>query len=241
MPTSHLNHPAPSNGPAAGSASAREGPRLRSRPLRQLVALALASAVIGAGIVTGLLYATGAGNQGQVTTVQQLGAGSKGPGASTSIDAGGIYSAAAPGVVDITASGIPSSSSGLPLIPQKQSETATGTGFEIDSHGDILTAEHVVADAAKIAVTFDNGVTRSATLLGADRSTDVAVLKVDPSGLTQHPLALGSFGALAVGDPLAVIGDPFDFDRSPQHGRRLSRQPHDSGTERLHDRGRDPN
>src|SRR3954469_15422736 len=157
MPTSHLSQPAQSNGPA----DARERPPLRTRPLRRLVALALASGVIGAGIVTGLLYATGSvGNQGQVTTVQQLAAVSKGSNASTSIDAGGIYSAAAPGVVDITASGIPSSASGLPFIPQNQSETATGTGFEIDSHGDILTAEHVVADAQKLTVTFDNGSTR---------------------------------------------------------------------------------
>src|SRR3954453_14974681 len=212
MPTSHLDHPAQSNGPAAGSASARERPPLRTRPLRRLVALALASGVIGAGIVTGLLYATGsAGNQGQVTTVQQLATVSKSSNASMSIDAAAIYSAAAPGVVDITASGIPSRSSGLPLIPQNQSETATGTGFDIDSHGDILTAEHVVADASKITVTFDNGSPRSATVLGADRSTDVAVLKVDPSVLALHPLTLGRSGELRVGDPLAVIGDPFDF------------------------------
>src|SRR4051794_317130 len=219
MPTSHVRQPAQSNGPAAGSASARERPALRTHPLRRLVALVLASGVIGGGIVAGLLFATGtAGNPGQVTTVQQLAAVSKGSNASTSIDAGHIYSAAAPGVVDITASGIQSSSSGLPLIPQNQSETATGTGFEIDSHGDILTAEHVAADASKITVTFDNGITRSATVLGADRSTDVAVLKVDPSGLTLHPLTLGSSGALTVGDPLAVIGDPFDFDRSLSTG-----------------------
>src|SRR4051794_2063738 len=217
MATSHLDQSAQSNGPAAGST--HERPPLRSRPLRRLVALALASGLIGAGIVTGLLYATGAtGNQDQVTTVQQAGAVSKGSDASTAIDAAGIYSAAAPGVVDITASGIPSSSSGLPLTPQNQSETATGTGFEIDSHGDILTAQHVVAAASKITVTFDNGTTRSATVLGADSSTDVAVLKADPSGLTLHPLTRGSSGALAVGDPLAVIGDPFDFDRSLSTG-----------------------
>jgi hypothetical protein len=66
MPTSHLNQPARSNGPAAGSASACERPPLHTRPLRRLVALALASGVIGAGIVAGSAHATGtAGNKGQ--------------------------------------------------------------------------------------------------------------------------------------------------------------------------------
>src|SRR3954453_19411420 len=117
MATSHLDQSAQSNGPAAGST--HERPPLRSRPLRRLVGPGLASRLIGAGIVTGLIYATGAtGNQDQVTTVQQVGAVSKGSDASTVLDAAGTYSAAAPGVLDITVSGIPASSSGLPLTPQ---------------------------------------------------------------------------------------------------------------------------
>jgi putative serine protease PepD len=55
-------------------------------------------------------------------------------------------------------------------------------------------------------------------VLGVDSSTDVAVLNIDPSGQTMHPLPLGSSQALAVGDPLAVIGDPFHFDRSLSTG-----------------------
>jgi S1-C subfamily serine protease len=51
-------------------------------------------------------------------------------------------------------------------------------------------------------------------VLGGDTSTDVAVLAVDPSGLTLHPLTLGSLAGLRVGDPLAVLGDPFDVQRS---------------------------
>jgi putative serine protease PepD len=173
--------------------------------------LALVSAVVGAAIATGLLYATGAA--GDQTTADPTGSSSN---QSTAIDAASIYSATAPRVVDITASGIHTISNGFPF--PSRSETATGTGFEIDSRGDILTAAHVVAGASQITVRLENGTSRSAKVLGADTSIDAAVLQVDPSGLALHPLPLGSSQALAVGDPLAVIGDPFGFNRSLSTG-----------------------
>jgi putative serine protease PepD len=55
-------------------------------------------------------------------------------------------------------------------------------------------------------------------VLGTDEATDVAVLSVDPSGLTLHPLALGSSASLAIGDRVAAIGDPFTYDRSLSTG-----------------------
>jgi putative serine protease PepD len=171
----------------------------------------LVSAVVGAAIATGLLYATGAA--GDQTTGDPAGSGSD---QSSAINAASIYSATAPGVVDITASGIHTISNGFPF--PSRSETATGTGFEIDSRGDILTAAHVVAGASQITVRLENGTSRSANVLGADTSVDAAVLQVDPSGLDLHPLPLGSSQALAVGDPLAVIGDPFGFNRSLSTG-----------------------
>jgi putative serine protease PepD len=194
------------------------GPQSRSRLLGRPLALALASGVIGAGIVTGLLYATGvAGDQTTVNSVQTLLPAGHGSG-QVSPNAAAIYSVAVPGVVDITASGIHSSSHGSPVTPPGESEVATGTGFEIDSSGDILTAAHVVAGASSITAGLNDGSTHKATVLGVDRSTDVAVLKVNPSGSRLHPLPLGSSQALAVGDPLAVIGDPLDFDRSLSTG-----------------------
>ena len=88
----------------------------------------------------------------------------------------------------------------------------------IDGQGRILTAAHVVSGASSIKVTFQDGTTRTAQVLGADQSTDIALLKVDPSGLTLHPLALGSSKSLSVGDALAVIGDPFQYSRSLSTG-----------------------
>ena len=88
----------------------------------------------------------------------------------------------------------------------------------LDTQGRILTADHVIAGASSITVTLQNGDTRSAKLLGGDSATDIAVLKIDPSGMTLHPLPLGSLATLRIGDPIAVIGDPFSFQRSLSSG-----------------------
>ena len=101
---------------------------------------------------------------------------------------------------------------------QSQSSTAAGSGSVIDGQGRILTAAHVVQGASSIKVSFQDGTTRTAQVLGSDQSTDIALLKVDPSGLTLHPLALGSSKGLSVGDALAVIGDPFQYSRSLSTG-----------------------
>jgi putative serine protease PepD len=81
-----------------------------------------------------------------------------------------------------------------------------------------LTASHVVAGSATITVKFQHGPVRTASMLGTDTSNDVAVLHVNSSGLTLHPLPLGSVQSLVVGDPLAVIGDPFGYNRSLSTG-----------------------
>ena len=55
-------------------------------------------------------------------------------------------------------------------------------------------------------------------MLGQDDATDVAVIKIDPSGLTLHPLTLGSSSSVGVGDDVAAIGDPFGYARSISTG-----------------------
>src|SRR5437762_1504788 len=94
-----------------------------------------------------------------------------------------LYKQDAPGVVDITVQSSSGSGSsggfpfGTPGGPQKQE--AEGTGFEIDTKGDILTAEHVVDGADSIKVEFQDGSTAKATLVGSDKTTDTAVIHVD--------------------------------------------------------------
>ena len=104
-----------------------------------------------------------------------------------------------------------------------QKAEAEGTGFEINSKGDILTAEHVVDRANSIKVTFQDGSTAKATLVGSDKSTDTAVIHVDVPASQLHPLTLGNSSAAQPGQTVVAIGSPFGLRRD--HDRRASSAP----------------
>jgi putative serine protease PepD len=178
------------------------------------------TAILGGGAGAGLVLATGAGGGTTTTTVTQAAsASSETSSTADALNASTLYANTAAGVVDITSRGIASSSGGgSPFGGPSQSSTATGTGFVVDGKGHIVTAAHVVQGASSISVKFQDGTTRTAKLLGTDEATDVAVLSVDASGLTLHPLALGSSAALGIGDQVAAIGDPFTYERSLSTG-----------------------
>jgi putative serine protease PepD len=213
-PTPTPTQPPPEPPPQPPRPAARREP-----PRRGLAVLLVTAALLGGGVSTGLLAVTGAlDGDGSTTTVVSSASGSSG-GAASSLDAGALYAKAAPGVVDITARGTTRTSTRNPFSPPESSQsTATGTGFVIDGDGHILTAAHVVDGASSITVAFSDGTTRTARLLGQDDATDVAVLSIDPDGLTLHPLELGSSAGLDVGDAVAAIGDPFGYERSLSTG-----------------------
>jgi len=102
----------------------------------------------------------------------------------------------------------------LPSVVSISAESAagggTGTGFVIDSAGYILTNNHVIADAADgrgtIEVQLNDGTTLDATIVGRDSSYDLAVLKVNRTGLTA--LTFGDSDQVAVGDSVIAIGSP---------------------------------
>jgi S1-C subfamily serine protease len=126
-----------------------------------------------------------------------------------------IYKTDGPGVVFIQAKvGQPSSSP----FGTGQSGTATGSGFVIDTKGNILTNAHVVQGASEIAVRFGDGNLIQATLVGQDPSTDLALIRVNPKSAKLHPLALGDSRQVQVGDPAIAIGNPFGFDRTVTTG-----------------------
>jgi putative serine protease PepD len=194
------------------------GPR-RRRPTR-LAALLAVTALLGGAASAGVLAAAGVVGTGgsPATTVIQARSSTSSTGG---LDAGALYTSASPGVVDITSKGVSTESdqqSPFGGAPQQSQTTATGTGFVVDGSGHIVTASHVVDGASSVTVTFAGGATRKATVVGQDDATDVAVLKIDPSGLTLHPLKLASSGSLQVGDALAAIGDPFGYARSISTG-----------------------
>lgn len=82
----------------------------------------------------------------------------------------------------------------------------TGSGFIIREDGYILTNNHVTAGGSDITVTFSDGEVVDATLVGANPGYDLAVLKVDRTGLPV--VTLGSSSALEVGDSAIAIGSP---------------------------------
>jgi serine protease Do len=105
-------------------------------------------------------------------------------------------------MVTISASG---GSRTTPTIPQQ----GEGSGFVYDAQGHIITNNHVVAAADEIRVTFADGISVAAQVVGTDPDADLAVIQVDPKGLNLQPLPLGDSDALKVGQRVIAIGNPF--------------------------------
>jgi len=191
--------------------------------LRQAVQHPFVAALLGGAVVLiGVLILAAAGVIGGDTTKtvvqapisQPSGvADSKTPG----LTVNQIYKKDSPGVAFVRAEVVQQSQSPFDLFPQRQRGTATGSGFVIDSSGDILTNAHVVEGATK--VTVDLGAKAyDATIVGRDTSSDVALLKVKADKSALHPLDLGDSSQLHVGDPVVAIGNPFGLDRTVTTG-----------------------
>jgi serine protease Do len=144
-----------------------------------------------------------------------------------------IYTAVSPSVVNIqvveqaSASGLDSNSIpgfpfGLPQgqdqQPQQQFQSALGSGFVWDQQGHIVTNNHVVNGATKIEVTFSDGTTVPATLVGADPDSDLAVIKVDVSADKLHPVQMADSKSIQVGQLAIAIGNPFGLEGSMTTG-----------------------
>jgi serine protease Do len=95
-------------------------------------------------------------------------------------------------------------------------ERGVGSGFVIDSNGTILTNAHVVEGATTIFVTLTDKREFKAKLLGADKRTDLAVLKIDASGLPKLPL--GDSSKVKVGEWVVAIGSPFGLENTVTAG-----------------------
>ena len=114
-------------------------------------------------------------------------------------DVSALIAKALPGVVSINV--------------QVNGGQGAGTGFIITSDGQIATNAHVVADATSIEVQFSDGSTAPAKVLGLDRTDDLAVIKVDKTGLTALPL--GKSSELKIGEPVVAIGNALALTGGP--------------------------
>ena len=102
----------------------------------------------------------------------------------------------------------------LQPTPSSPGGGALGSGFVWDSEGDIVTNNHVVDGATRITVTFYDGTTFDASLVGTDVDSDLAVIKVNAgdvraNGLNLQPVTMGDSTTLKVGQIAVAIGNPF--------------------------------
>ena len=90
-----------------------------------------------------------------------------------------------------------------------QTNLGLGSGFVYDMKGHIITNHHVIEDASTIQVSFLDGNVTSASVVGMDIYSDIAVIKVDSQVTTLQPIVLGTSFDLTVGEPVAAMGNPF--------------------------------
>ncbi len=96
--------------------------------------------------------------------------------------------------------------------------TSLGSGVIVDTHGMVVTNEHVVAGAARIHVQLADGRELPATLIGADQSFDLAVLKVEGNERDLPALRLGTAADLMIGETVIAIGNPFGLSHTVTSG-----------------------
>jgi S1-C subfamily serine protease len=165
-----------------------------------------------------LLAGCGSSDGGDTTAGTQATARSPAPQvivetAASGFDAARVYREAAPGVVTIR-----SIFGGA--------GAAEGSGFVLNTDGEIVTNAHVVTDessgkrkpAKEVFVEFSDRNVVEAKILGFDPFADVALIKIEPDGFTLHPLRLGNDADLQVGQPVAAIGSPFGEQQSLSSG-----------------------
>ncbi len=192
----------------------------RSRLLSAHAAELLVVAVVGGALALG--GAAAFGKLGNRTTIQQvtqpvgIPTTSQTPTTGKALTAEQIYRRDAPGVVQITATSVTQAPADpfnqLPTTPQ--TSESLGSGFVIDKAGHIVTNYHVIQGAKKVQVSFSGQDELTATVVGKDPSTDVAVLKIDAHARALTPLELGDSDAVVVGDTVDAIGNPFGFTRT---------------------------
>jgi putative serine protease PepD len=194
-----VERPAPEGAPAPGGKGSSRPPADSRGRLRAGAAGALAAAVLVAG---GVAVGDLAGSDPVSRPAAAAPLPAAGGGAAARTDAGRVYAAVADGVVAVQVGG------------------GSGTGFVIDTQGTIVTNAHVVGASSQASVRFgDSGATVDAEVLGSDPSTDLAVLRVDPSRVgTLHPLTLADSENVRVGDEVVAIGHPFGLDRTATAG-----------------------
>ena len=179
-----------------------------SKLAQRAIALALAAAMGFAGGVVGAKVGGGSGNKVVIQQVEKSAASDgSGSAAGTALSSGmttaQVAEMVSPSVVVITTEQVVYSQ--WSWYGQSQIESGAGSGVIISSDGYILTCDHVVNGASNITVTIGDQ-DYAATIVGEDSTSDIAVIKIDATGLT--PATIGDSDSLAVGENVLAVGNP---------------------------------
>ena len=198
----------PPAGPEPQAAASKPPKKRRKhsggRVARSAVALVLAAAMGFAGGFVGARV----GNAGNKVVIQQVERTDSSAASGTAVSSSGMTTSqvsemVSPSVVVITTEQVVYSQ--WSWYGQNQVESGAGSGVIISSDGYILTCAHVVSGASQITVTIGD-TDYTATVVGEDDTSDVAVLKIDATGLT--PATVGDSDSLSVGDSVLAVGNP---------------------------------
>ena len=201
--------------PAAATPAAPAG--RRGRLLAAIAVTALVSSAIGAGTVALIVNdddgaavsvvgpavnadgtASAAGGDVQVLSSRPQAA----------LDTASIVAATAASVVSIHVT-----IAGSNVFDQQTTGEGTGTGFVATTGGLIYTNAHVVSDATSVKVTLADGTTHDGEVVGVDATDDLAVVRIDATGL--QPLPIGSSADMRVGDPVVAVGNALALPGGP--------------------------
>jgi putative serine protease PepD len=175
----------------------------------------MAAALVGAAAASVIFAATGGSDRAVLTggtatppagSTSGATGGVKRDVASTTPSATQVYQRDAAGVVSIKAIDAGGGDS--------------GTGIVLNSEGLILTNDHVISEGTSISVNpgKSTSLIRAASVVGADPNSDLALIKINPSGLDLRPLKLVSSSSVQVGDPVYALGNPYGLTETLTKG-----------------------
>ena len=204
------NLPADDYQPSGSSVSPEERPRKKQSFFKstaaKVIAIVLACAIIGTGCGFGgaALYRS---STRQTVTLQQsdrapVTVSVKQVDGQTKMEPAEVYASTVNSVVSINTT----ATAGTNIFGQTVETASAGSGFIISSDGYIVTNYHVVKGATSVKVTLYSGDTYDATVIGGDSDYDVAVIKINASGLPA--VTLGNSADVNVGDTVLAIGNP---------------------------------
>jgi len=181
---------------------------------RRQFAVPVVAALLG-GAVTAAAMIASSGSAGTIT--RQQGLLDLEPG--EQLTSTQIYERAAPGVVAVRARTVQPAEGAFEASAGSEFSISSGSGFVLDGDGRIVTNAHVVSGVTSVQVTFADGRSIAAQVVGKDEETDLAVLRVPPEDLDLRPLELGDSSTVQVGDRVVAVGNPAGYPPTAGTGR----------------------